>query len=153
VVIHGVNTDRKAVCPKPRSVTIVAAKEHTTMTDQETQVSHREAARRDALIALDREALAALLADDLIWTHANGATDTRDSYLGKLGGVRFEEIATLGESVLVLGTAATVKSEYAMRLRTPADEVLDIRSTASSVWSLADGTWLLRRFHSGNLQA
>jgi len=124
------------------------------MSDENAAVASREAARCQALIALDKEGLAALLADDLLWTHANGGTDTRDSYLAKLGGVRFEAIEPLARNVLVIGTAAVIKAEYAMRLRTPADQVLEIRSTASSVWSLdQDGRWMMRRFHSGNLES
>jgi ketosteroid isomerase-like protein len=115
------------------------------------EVQAHEVRRQQALIAADREALASLLAPDLIWTHATGATDSRDSYLAKLGAVRFLEIETLSQDVLVLGRVAAIKSELAMQLRLPDGSDLAIRSTASATWSLAPDGWTLRRFHSGNL--
>lgn len=114
-------------------------------------VTQYEAARRAALIGLDRKALGALLAPDLVWTHANGGTDTRTSYLEKLGAVRFEAITPLSEDVLVLEGTASIKSVFAMRLRLPDDKVLELKTTASAVWTRqAGGAWVLRRFHSGN---
>lgn len=110
-----------------------------------------EARRQAALIAADAEALAPLLAPDLIWTHATGGTDSRDSYLAKLGGVRFVEIETLSQDVLVLGDTAAIKSELAMQLRLPDGSDLAIRSCASAVWTQSPDGWVLRRFHSGNL--
>ena len=40
--------------------------------------------RRQAMIEADVHALAALLADDLIWTHSSGKTDTKPTFLGKI---------------------------------------------------------------------
>lgn len=118
---------------------------------RERELAAREAERRAALMAADGTALGALLADDLIWTHANGGTDTKRSYLAKLGKVRFESIETVSQSVLVLGEAGSITSRLAMRLRLPDGAELALRSTASSVWSLEGSGWTMRRFHSGNV--
>lgn len=52
------------------------------MTESETQaLLAADARRRAAMIAGDAEALGALLAEELVWTHSSGKTDTRDSFL------------------------------------------------------------------------
>jgi ketosteroid isomerase-like protein len=40
--------------------------------------------RRDAMIAGDVDALARLLADDLVWTHSSGKKDTKGSFLDRI---------------------------------------------------------------------
>ena len=40
--------------------------------------------RRQAMIEADGEALGALLADDLIWTHSSGKTDGKRSFIEKI---------------------------------------------------------------------
>lgn len=119
--------------------------------DKTSAVAAREEERRAALIAADVVRLGAVLADDLLWTHANGGTDSKDSYLAKLGKVRFETIETISQSILMLGDAAAVKSELAMQLRLPDDSELKLRSTASALWTLGAEGWVIRRFHSGAL--
>jgi ketosteroid isomerase-like protein len=47
----------------------------------ESDIERLEATRRDAMLAGDVDALAALLADDLIWIHASSKTDSKASFL------------------------------------------------------------------------
>lgn len=115
-----------------------------------SDVAIAEADRRRALVAADKTAMAALLADDVVWTHATGAIDTKASYLADLGKVRFLAIDPIEEDILVLGGAAAVRSVSQMQIEVAGGEVLTIKTCASAVWALGSEEWTLRRFQSGN---
>ncbi|CAN5476545.1 hypothetical protein BH10PSE12_BH10PSE12_34090 [soil metagenome] len=119
----------------------------------EKLIAELEAARRAAMIGVDREAFATLLSDDLLWTHATGGTDTKDSYIAAQGvKVRFLSVDPLVEDIAIYGDAAAVKSEFDMVLQPLDKDPISLRTCASAVWALeADGVVRLTRFHSGTL--
>ncbi|MFW2830941.1 nuclear transport factor 2 family protein [Sphingomonas sp. ID0503] len=110
----------------------------------------REGARRAALIAGDREAMAEILADRLIWTHANGRVDTKESYLPSVSVSAFRVIDPIAQNIALLGSAAVVKSEFAMTIHPPGKEPVALRTFALGVWALGDDEVLrLTHFQSG----
>lgn len=118
----------------------------------EAGIAALERARREASIAADRDALGALLSDELIWTHANGATQDKPSYLAALGvNARFLAMEPGEEQILVYGdAAASVAAELAMTVQPNGKDPIELRTRLSSVWAKeADGHWRLSRFHSG----
>jgi ketosteroid isomerase-like protein len=58
------------------------------------QLIRADAARREAMISGDAGALAAVLSDDLIWTHSSGRTDDKTAVLSAIESksVRYESL-------------------------------------------------------------
>jgi ketosteroid isomerase-like protein len=109
-----------------------------------------EKARREAILAADKAALEALLSDTLIWTHANGATDSKATYLAKQGGKSsFLSMEVVEEQIAIYGDAAAVAAELVMGIAQPDKAPLVLRTRASSVWAKEADVWRLTRFHSG----
>ncbi len=76
-----------------------------------SRVIEADAARRRAMILGDVDALLALLADDLVWTHSSGAAESKAEFISAIasGNVRYEELhveedAIREEGSLVLHT-------------------------------------------------
>src|SRR2546425_605476 len=69
--------------------------------------------RADAMVRQDLEALASLLADDLSYTHSDGRTDTKESFLDLVAGpaLRYLGIDYANQEVLDCGDAVVVRSE------------------------------------------
>lgn len=116
-------------------------------------VAAREAARRAAIIAVDKAALADLLSETLIWTHATGATDSKASYLAVLGAKsRFTVIEPQVEEITLGGAAAAVKSEFAMTIQPNEGAAIALRTFALGVWMVEpDGVLRLTHFQSGTM--
>lgn len=108
----------------------------------ETALRELEEKRRQAMLASDLETLRALLDTDLVYTHSNGSSDTRDSYLAKLtnaeisyqridldihqvsAGMHFALLAgSMDADILVSGKPLHVQSHY------------------EAVWKRAQGGW------------
>ncbi len=107
--------------------------------DLKSKILALEAQRVAAMVKKDIPALAALLADDMSYTHSGGTTDTKASFLtlikdrGRYLGVDYsnaEVISWGGSTVLVRGIAQ-------IRLEgTPGYPVI-----FADVWALREGTW------------
>ena len=83
------------------------------MQREQSELSNRvieaDAARRQAMIHGDVDALLTLLADDLVWTHSSGATESKAEFISAIasGNVRYDELkiekdATREEGPLVV---------------------------------------------------
>ena len=72
------------------------------------EVLAADEARCAAMIAQDYDALGKLLADDLVYTHSTGVTDTKAAYLAALqsGKYRYKAARAEGVTVRVHGTIA-----------------------------------------------
>ena len=118
----------------------------------EAGIAALELARRVASVAADRERLGDLLSDDLLWTHANGGTQDKASYLAALGiHARFLDMQPVEQTIAIYGgVAAAVAAELVMTIKPNDKDPVTLRTRASSVWTReADGFWRLTRFHSG----
>ncbi len=122
------------------------------MNDGQRMIAELESKRRAALIELDKEALGRLLSDELIWTHANGVTENKATYIAALGTkALFLEIEPVDEIIALHGDgAASVTSELKMSIQPLGKDPIVLRTRASCVWAReADDAWRLVRFHSG----
>jgi hypothetical protein len=99
--------------------------------------------RADAMIRQDIEALGDLLASDLSYTHSDGRTDTRESFLALISGTTLQYVGVdysnleaigFGEAVLVRGLAR-------IRLRRPPDQRLDYPVLFVDLWARRGETW------------
>jgi hypothetical protein len=114
---------------------------HTVNSDLEKKILTLEAQRIGAMARKDIETLDALLGDDLSYTHSNGTTDTKASFLtliktkdrGRYLGVDYSDT----EVIPLTGNTVVVRGRAQMRLEgTPRYPVLFL-----DVWALRDGAW------------
>lgn len=101
-----------------------------------------ETRRYNAMTSNDLVALAALLHDELVYTHSSGVVDTKASYLASLrsGRTRYlsveqreQQVKLLGEVALVIGATHIEVDVVAVR------KSLDLRSLA--VWTAMPAGW------------
>lgn len=123
------------------------------MTLTKDMVVARETARRAALVAVDKTALADILSEDLIWTHATGGTDTKDSYIAALGAkARFLSVEPDKEMVRVFDDAAAIKSEMTMVIQPNEQDPITLRTFALGIWAIeSDGVLRMTHFQSGTI--
>ena len=69
-----------------------------------------EQRRYDAMTSNDQAALAALLHDDLIYTHSSGVIDTKASYMDSIasGRTQYRKVEILDQQVKLLGDVALI---------------------------------------------
>jgi hypothetical protein len=114
-------------------------------------VLEAEHARIRAMLAGDEDALRQLLHPDLIHVHANGRSDTRDSYLSvKPSRVRYSNIQRFDDLRVrpLAGTAVMTGRQLLEGQRMPAGERVRIDSHVLQVWTLEDGRWLQIAFQT-----
>lgn len=77
-----------------------------------------EGKRTDAMVRQDIAALASLLADDLSYTHSDGRTDTKDTFLSLVSAaaLRYLGIDYANQEVIGAGDAVVVRGTARMRL-------------------------------------
>lgn len=103
-----------------------------------------ELKRFERLVAGDYDGLAALLADDLVYTHSNARVDTKESYLAPLraGSTRYLEFTPGELSVRVYGHTAVIVGRAQTRALVSGEQRRnDLRFT--DVWVQRDGRWQL----------
>ncbi len=108
-----------------------------------------EKRRLTTVIGADLRSLAEILADELIYIHSSGNTDTKPSLLAKLesGYLDYLEIENSDQEITVAGPTAVVTGRMTARvrvdgsLRTPNSKTL-------AVWTLRDEVWQLLAFHA-----
>jgi len=101
-----------------------------------------EAQRVDAMVRRDIEALDALLADDLSYTHSGGHTDTKALFLSSIKD-RKERYRYLGvdfsdaKVVLLSANTVVVRGRAQMRL----EDIPGFHILFLDVWALRDDAW------------
>ena len=106
-----------------------------------------EARRLAAMRAGDAEALAALLDDDLSYTHSFGDRDGKASYLDRLraGFFRYHELRSVTEQVIRRGDVLVlVGTMWARETVNGQDRIID--NACTSVWAMRDGAWRFLSF-------
>jgi ketosteroid isomerase-like protein len=96
-----------------------------------------EKKRAEAMIRQDIDTLAALLAEDLSYTHSDGRTDTRDSFLRLIasGEIRYLDVEYSDQDVIDCGGAVLVRGTAALRLLKAAGGRQDYRVLFLDVWA------------------
>ncbi len=111
------------------------------------QISELEARRYQAMTDADTALLAELFAPDLVYTHSDASTDTRQGYLDKLASGELDygplehpetSILTRGDCALVLGD---MRGEVLI-----GGQLRVLNSKTLSVWVRAGGSWQLIAF-------
>ena len=108
------------------------------------QISALEARRYQAMTEGDIAALGELFSPDLVYTHSDATSDSRQSYLDKLASGHFDYgvIDHPETSIVVHGDCAIVLGDMRGEVRIGGQlRVLNSRSLA--VWVRENGNWLL----------
>ena len=106
-----------------------------------------EQKRADALVREDIGTLASLLADDLSYTHSDGRTDTKESFLALVAGPvqRYLGVDYSNQDVIDCGDAVIVRGTARIRLvresSGAADERLEYLVLFLDIWARRDGRW------------
>jgi ketosteroid isomerase-like protein len=104
-----------------------------------------EEARTSALDRSDVAALERIMADDVTYIHASGKVDTKASYLDAIRSGKLHYISWRPKSLQVrmLGSAAVINGEYAVRVRDSRvqTEPFDIDIFILTVYAQRDGRW------------
>jgi hypothetical protein len=123
----------------------------------EQDILELESRRIAAMVQQDMATLDRMLADDLTYTHSNGTTDTKDSFMelvrnpgdhGRYLGVdyRHAEAVPLGDAAIVRGIAQiTLEGTGGRPDRSYPVLFLD-------VWARHDGAWRLKAWQATRLK-
>ena len=108
------------------------------------QISALEARRYQAMTDGDVAALAELFAPDLIYTHSDASSDSRDSYLEKLasGVLDYDVIEHPETSILVHGDCALVFGDMRGEVHVNG-QLRRLNSKSLAVWVRGGGSWAL----------
>jgi ketosteroid isomerase-like protein len=108
------------------------------------QISELEARRYQAMTDGDTATLTELLSPDLVYTHSDASTDSKQSYLDRLasGHFRYGPVDHPEHSIIVRGDTALVFHDMRGEVIVPgATRALNSRSLA--VWTRDNGQWTL----------
>ncbi|QJW85350.1 nuclear transport factor 2 family protein [Ramlibacter terrae] len=109
-------------------------------------------ARYQALYVQDVTALAGMLRDDYLHTHANGKTDDKDAFLTSIAAARYrfvradrseQRVRTAGAVALLSGHTATTLDM--------AGELKTIRNAFVTAWVREEGGWKLLHWQATKL--
>jgi hypothetical protein len=102
-----------------------------------------EQRRIDAMVRRDLAALAALLADELSYTHSDGRSDTKESFLELVAGpaLRYLAIDYSNEEVIDCGDAAIVRGIARMTLLRDPGGRQEYVVIFLDVWVRSGGRW------------
>jgi hypothetical protein len=143
IVIVGVATVAAAQSPNSKV---------NTPSQIEQQVLDSEKSRFEVMLKGDADALSSFLADELIYTHTTGRTDTKTSFVTALrsGAVKYQAIEPEDRLVHVYGEAAVVTGQAKMKVVAGAQE-LSFRIRFTEVCVHRDGRWQLVAWQSTRL--
>jgi Domain of unknown function (DUF4440) len=118
------------------------------------EVQAAEKKRLEATVAGDPDLLGRLLGDDLVYTHASGAVDGKESLLAALrsGRLRYLALDPVGEpAVRVLGDGvAMISGRASYRVRNNGQD-LAFNGRFLAVYARRHGSWLLVAYQSTRL--
>ena len=118
-----------------------------TADDAAKQISELEARRYQAMTAADLPVLEELFSADLVYTHSDASTDSKQSYLDKLASGHFDygvmdhpetSVVVHGDCALVFGD---MRGEVVI-----AGQKRVLNSRALAVWGRENGNWVLLAF-------
>ncbi len=103
-----------------------------------------ERTRVAAMVAKDLDTLAAILGDDLTYTHSGGRTDTNDCFLKLIGNPEqgYDGVDYRDEEVIACGAdGAVVRGIAQIRLWRPGGEKISYPVLFVNVFARRDGRW------------
>ncbi len=119
------------------------------------EIEALEDRRWAAMLASDVEALGALLADEMRYTHSNGLVDTRASYLEAIANKTFDYRSEdrTDVAITVLGDTAMVTGRCAFTVVVNETRTVDLDGRYSAIWLRRAGEWRFLCYQSTPIPA
>jgi hypothetical protein len=119
----------------------------------EQEIQSLEDRRYRAMVDADADTLAALLGDELVYTHSTGAVDTKASYLE---GIRtravYRQVERLQESIQIHGDSAIITGHVHLHVEIAgAQRVLNVRHL--NVWVKRPAGWQMVAWEATPIQS
>ncbi len=114
------------------------------------QISELEAKRYQAVTDVDIATLEALYSADLVYTHSDATTDSKQSYLDRVanGFFRYGPLEHPEHSIVVRGDCALVLHDMRGEVLVNGQTMRPLNSLSLAVWVREDdGNWRLLAFH------
>lgn len=117
--------------------------------DAERRLFEADDERCRAMLANDLEALAGVIADDVVYTHSSAVVDNKEQYLDALreGRTRYLALRRQSAHVRLYGQVAVMHGHVIMRIEVQGRQK-DLDNLFQSVWTERDGRWLLASWAS-----
>jgi uncharacterized protein (TIGR02246 family) len=118
------------------------------------ELTAREAQRREALIADDRDRLADLMSDDLVHVHTTGNVHDKAQLLDHtMGFLRFLDVQRGPLLIRALSPDAAVMTGPMTNVvqRRGVEERVEVQAFVTQVWTRNDGVWRIASFHAVRL--
>lgn len=117
----------------------------SAQTSDEAAVAQNVEALRKAVIAKDRSQFEALLADQLIYGHSDGRTETKAQYIADATGPRavWKSIDLTNQTIRVTGDTAIVRHNYTGESEREGGKIQTTKIGVVMVWQKQDGRWKL----------
>ena len=112
------------------------------------QISALEARRYQAMTDADIETLDGLFSADLVYTHSDATSDSKQSYLDRLatGFFRYGPMTHPEHSIVVRGDCALVFHDMRGEVLVNGETMRALNSRSIAVWVREDGDWALLAF-------
>lgn len=112
------------------------------------QISELEAKRYQAMTDGDVDTLAGLFAADLLYTHSDATTDSKQGYLDKLASGHFDYgvLEHPETSIVVRGDCAIVLGDMRGEIKI-GGQMRALNSRSLAVWVRENDNWVLLAFH------
>jgi len=112
------------------------------------QISALEARRYQAMTDADIATLDELLSADLVYTHSDATSDSKQSYLDRVANRYFDygPIAHPEDSIVVHGDCAIVVGDMRGEVRVEGGQLRVLNSRSLAVWVRENGNWALLAF-------
>jgi len=138
-----------AAAPSPKNPA-PAAQRKSPMIEDIAPIVAADEARRAALNANDADALAPLLAEDLVYIHSNGLVDGRQAYIDRVraGPGRYGNLTVSKFTVRRNGSTAICDGEVRFEHAVPGKKGIVIHAHFLAVWREEGGVWRLAGYAS-----
>jgi ketosteroid isomerase-like protein len=112
------------------------------------QISALEARRYQAMTDADIETLDGLFSADLVYTHSDATSDSKQSYLDRLatGFFRYGPMTHPEHRIVVRGDCAIVIGDMRGEVLVNGETMRALNSRSIAVWVREDGNWALLAF-------
>jgi len=120
-----------------------------TQADAERRVLQADDERCRAMLAHDLDALAGMLADDVVYTHSSAVVENKQQYLQSLqqGHLRYLKVRRDSARVRLYGQVAVMHGRVIMQIDMQGRSK-DLDNLFQSVWIEHEGRWLLASWAS-----
>lgn len=120
-----------------------------TMQHKPETVDAADAARFTAMINQDIPTLSGILADELVYLHSTGASDSKESFLAGIESKKFQfkSAERISPTVRLFGDTAILHGKVKLAVEV-AGTVHHVQSGFTTVWLYRDGRWQLVHWQS-----